>query len=225
MKQRTIRLSVATLLLLGALTVPADAADLSRKLRVSTEIYEDFFGADGDAQNRVMKQAKCIAVIPNLVKGAIGIGGHKGTGVISCRDDDEGWSPPAFIKMSGGSLGLQIGGEASDLVLFFMTRRGVESLLETKFTMGAEAGVAAGPFGSSAKTNTDLRFRAEIYAYARSRGLFAGLSVEGASLTVSQKAIKRFYGERIWPEDILFDHEVPTLPAEARAFMDVLPDA
>ena len=179
----------------------------------------DFFGRGGGPQNRVVKNAKCIAVIPNVVKGAIGIGGHKGTGVISCREEAD-WSPPAFVKMSGGSLGLQIGGEASDVVLFFMTRRGVESLLETKFTLGAEAGVAAGPFGSSADFVSDVRLPAEIYAYARSRGLFAGLS----SMTVSQKAIKKYYGERIWPEEILFEHEVPTLPSEARAFMDALPD-
>ena len=164
------------------------------------------------------------AVFPTVGKGAIGIGGHKGNGVISCRSDD-GWSPPAFIKITGGSLGLQIGGEESDLVLFFMTKRGVESLLETKFTLGGEAGVAAGPFGASAETNTDLRFRAEIYAYARSRGLFAGLSIEGGSLTVNQKAIKRYYGERIWPEEILFEHQVPHIPPEARAFMDVLPNS
>lgn len=215
--------ATAVLMTIG-LVGAAEAADLPQKLRVSAEVYTDFFGTGGDAQNSVIKQAKCIAVIPNMVKGAFIAGGHKGTGVISCRGEGD-WSPPAFVKISGGSFGLQIGGEESDLVFFFMSRRGVESLLETKFTLGAEAGVAAGPFGSSAETNTDLRFRAEIYAYARSRGLFAGLSVEGASMTVSQKAIKSFYGQRIWPEEILFEHQVPTLPSEARAFMDALPDS
>ena len=223
MIKRKDRIALAALTLLVGSASSAAAVDLERKLRVATEVYEDFFGRGGGPQNRVVKNAKCIAVIPNVVKGAIGIGGHKGTGVISCREEAD-WSPPAFVKMSGGSLGLQIGGEASDVVLFFMTRRGVESLLETKFTLGAEAGVAAGPFGSSAEIGTDLPSRAEIYAYARSRGLFAGLSVEGASMTVSQKAIKKYYGERIWPEEILFEHEVPTLPSEARAFMDALPD-
>lgn len=222
------RRSICILLALPALAVtaasPASAIDLERKLRVSTEVYEDFFGAHDDAGNHVANDAECIAVIPNMIKGAIGIGGHKGNGVISCRSED-GWSPPAFIKITGGSLGLQLGGEESDLVLFFMTRRGVESLLESKFTLGGEAGVAAGPFGSSAETSTDLRFRAEIYAYARSRGLFAGLSIEGGTLTVNQKAIKEFYGERIWPEEILFEHEVPRLPDEAKVFMEVLPPA
>lgn len=222
MKRRTSRIILAAFMAFAGLVSSAEAADLERKLRVSTEVYEDFFSDEDEVKNRVIRDAKCIAVIPNMVKGAIGIGGHKGTGVISCRDEQE-WSPPAFVKISGGSLGLQIGGEESDLVLFFMTRRGVESLLETKFTLGGEAGVAAGPYGSSAETSTDLRFRAEIYAYARSRGLFAGLSIEGASMTVSQKAIKKYYGARIWPEEILFDHQVPSLPSEARSFMDVLP--
>ena len=224
MQRQTTCILMAALALLALSSGAAEATDYERKLRVATEIYHDFFGADGNAKNRVVNDAKCIAVIPNMIKGAIGIGGHHGIGVISCRDGNK-WSPPAFVKISGGSLGLQLGGEESDLVLFFMTQGGVESLLETKFTLGAEAGVAAGPYGSSAETNTDLRFRAEIYAYARSRGLFAGLSIEGGTLTVNQKAIKKYYGERIWPEDILFDHQVPHIPKEARAFMDVLPDS
>ena len=205
-------------------TAAAHATDYERKVRVATEIYDDFFDDDDEASNRVIREAICVAVIPNMIKGAFGVGGHHGKGIISCKDEDS-WSPPAFVKMTGGSLGLQIGGEESDVVLFFMSRRGVESLLDTKFTLGAEAGVAAGPYGSSAEASTDLRFRAEIYAYAKSRGLFAGVSVEGASLSVDQKGIKSYYGERIWPEKILFEHEVPSVPSGAQDFMEVLPDS
>jgi lipid-binding SYLF domain-containing protein len=215
-----IAVGAAVLATLAA--VPAGATDPERKVRVSTEVYKDFFGAPEGSRNHVAQTAVCIAVIPNLIKGAIGVGGHKGTGVISCKGEN-GWSPPAFIKMTGGSLGLQLGGQESDLVLFFMTRRGVESLLDSKFTLGGEAGVAAGPYGSTAETSTDLRFRAEIYAYARSRGLFAGVSLEGGTLTVNQKLIKHYYGERIWPEEILFEHQVPAVPEGARAFMEALP--
>ena len=193
-------------------------------MRVATEIYDQFFDDDDETSNRVIREAICVAVIPNMIKGAFGVGGHHGKGIISCKVGDS-WSPPAFVKMSGGSLGLQIGGEESDVVLFFMSRRGVESLLDTKFTLGAEAGVAAGPYGSSAEASTDLRLRAEIYAYAKSRGLFAGVSVEGASLSVDQKGIKSYYGERIWPEKILFEHEVPSIPSGAQDFMEVLPDS
>ena len=214
-----------SLVVLVPVVAVADAADQERKLRVATEVYEDFFTDEDEAKNRVIKEAKCIAVVPNMVKGAFGVGGHHGKGVISCKSADEVWSPPAFVKISGGSLGLQIGGNESDLVLFFMTQRGVDSLLDTKFTLGGEAGVAAGPYGSAAEATTDLRFRAEIYAYAKSRGLFAGLSFEGATMSIDQRAIKRFYGERIWPEEILFEHQVPTVPSEARGFMEALPDS
>lgn len=213
----------ATLLALPvALAAPLEAADLSQKLRVSKEVFEQLLSTPERANSRVVREARCIAVIPSMVKGALGFGGHRGLGVISCRRGDA-WSPPAFVKIGGGSFGLQIGGEISDVVLFFMTQRGVESLLETKFTIGGDAGVAAGPFGSGSETSTDLKFRAEIYASARSRGLFAGLSVEGAHMSIHQKAIRDFYGKRIWPEDILFEHDVPALPDEAKAFMEALP--
>ncbi len=208
------------LLLLSAVATQA-ATDLKRKLEVSEEIYTELYGGANEAGG-IMTNAGCIAVIPHVVKGAIGIGGHKGTGVISCRNEN-GWSPPAFLKMTGGSIGLQLGAEVSDVVLFFMTKRGVESLLETKFTLGGEASVAAGPYGQSAQADTDLKFKAEIYAYAKSRGLFAGVSLEGGRLAVSQKLIRRYYGKRIWPHDILFEHQTPILPPEARAFMEALP--
>jgi lipid-binding SYLF domain-containing protein len=197
------------------------ATDPKRKLEVAEEIYTELYGG-GNKSGGVMSNAVCIAVIPHVVKGAIGIGGHKGTGVISCKNE-KGWSPPVFLKMTGGSIGFQLGGEVSDVVLFFMTKRGVESLLETKFTLGGEASVAAGPYGESAQADTDLKFKAEIYAYAKSRGLFAGVSLEGGRLAPSQKLIRKYYGKRIWPNDILFEHQTPTVPAEARAFMEALP--
>lgn len=212
------------LLLLPLAATPASATDFARKVRVSKEVFEQLMATPERANSRVVREARCIAVIPGMVKGAFGFGGHKGLGVISCKEDGV-WSPPAFVKIGGGSFGLQIGGEISDVVLFFMTRRGVESLLESKFTMGGDAGVAAGPFGAGAETSTDLKFRAEIYASARSRGLFAGLSVEGAHMSIHQKAIRNYYGERIWPEQILFEQQVPVLPPEAEAFMEALPSS
>jgi lipid-binding SYLF domain-containing protein len=209
------------LLLLTSTAVVQAESDLKRKLEVSEEIYTELYGGRTEGTG-VMSGAVCIAVIPHVIKGAIGIGGHKGTGVISCKNES-GWSPPAFLKMTGGSIGLQLGGEVSDVVLFFMTKRGVESLLETKFTLGGEVSVAAGPYGESAEANTDLKFKAEIYSYAKSRGLFAGVSLEGGRLAVSQKLIRRYYGKRIWPNDLLFENMAPTVPAEARAFMEALP--
>lgn len=224
MWQRSICSGLLGLVLLIALATPAFSTDLTQKVEVATEVYEELYGQEGDDQKRIIGGAVCIAVIPHVVKGAFWVGGHRGKGLLSCKDEDSGtWSPPAFIKMTGGSFGVQFGGEVTDLVLFFMTRRGVNSLLDTEFTLGGEAGVAAGPFGRKAEASTDLKLKAEIYSYAKSRGAFIGLSIEGARLAPSQKLIKAYYGERIWPDDILFEHKVPTLPTEAKEFMAALP--
>ena len=121
-----------------------------------------------------------IAVIPGVIKGAFGWGARYGQGVVSCRNKVGVWSPPAFLRLTGGSFGFQIGAEKSDLVLFFMSERGAKSLLESKFTLGGQLSVAAGPVGRTGEASTDLKFDAEIYSYAKSKGLFAGISLEGA---------------------------------------------
>ncbi len=202
----------------------ADEAKLERKLEVAREVYLELFDApDHAVPAYLLEDAQCIAVLPNVIKGAFGFGGRHGRGVVSCRGGSGEWSPPSFVEISGGSIGLQIGGESSDLVLFFMTERGVRSLLSNKFTLGGEASVAAGPVGRTAEVGTDLKLRAEIYSYARSRGLFAGLSLEGARLAPDNKANRRFYGEFLDADEILFDHQVPRLPTKAAAFVAALP--
>jgi lipid-binding SYLF domain-containing protein len=224
MRQGSICSGLLSFILLFAVAAPALSKDLTRKVTVATEIYEELYGQEGDDQKRIIGSAVCIAVIPHVVKGAFWVGGHHGSGLLSCKEADTGdWSPPVFVKMTGGSFGVQFGGEVTDLVLFFMTRRGVDSLLDTEFTLGGEAGVAAGPYGRKAEASTDLKLKAEIYSYAKSRGAFIGLSIEGARLAPSQKMIKNYYGERLWPDDVLFEHQVPTLPAEAKRFMEALP--
>jgi lipid-binding SYLF domain-containing protein len=222
---RRIRHSVAWAVIPAALcALPALAGEkLARKVEASTEVYRELLETpDRGVPRRLLRQAKCIAVIPHVVKGAIGFGGRHGKGVISCRNDEDRWSPPAFLEISGGSFGFQIGVEATDLVLFFMNERGVKSLLNSKFTLGAEASVAAGPAGRSAEASTDIRLKAEIYSYAKSKGLFAGISVEGARLAPNDVAIRRYYGKRIRPETVLFEHQVPSVPSEARAFVAAL---
>ncbi len=213
------------LALAAALAVPAAASDkLARKLERSVEVYEALFESpDRKVPERLLRKAECVAIIPGVIKGALGWGGRHGRGVLSCRNDRDAWSPPAFVQLSGGSVGFQIGGASTDHVLFFMTRRSIESVLESKLVLGADASVAAGPVGRSAEASTDGKLNAEIYAYARSRGLFAGVSIEGARLAVHQKAIQQYYGRRIWPEDILFKHRVPELPREARKLLRALP--
>lgn len=195
-----------------------------RKVDTAHTVFEELIDLpEKEVPKKLLKEAVCIAVIPNVVKGAFFAGGRHGRGVMSCRNDSGTWSPVTFVKLSGGSFGLQFGGQSTDLVLFFMTERGVKSLLKSKFVLGGDASVAAGPMGRTAEIATDLRLGAEIYAYARARGVFAGLSVEGAVLAMDQKWISRYYGRRVWPEDLLFNHEAPTSPRESGRFLAALP--
>ncbi len=215
-------------LVAGALfaPTPVEAADrYVQKLEASREAFLRLFELeDRSIPERLIVDARCIAVLPKVVKGAFVWGGRRGHGVMSCRNDEGSWSPPAFVKITGGSFGLQAGAQVTDLVLFFMSEKGARSMMRSKFILGGDVTVAAGPVGRSAEAGTDLLFNAEVYAYARSRGIFAGISIEGAQLSVYQRWIEGYYGSRIWPEEILFEHQVPTLPAEAKTFMSVLPD-
>jgi len=199
----------------------ADKFDLEKKLRVGALVYEELVRAGGAPSNLVASSI-CIAVIPHLLKGAVGVGGRYGKGAMSCRRGENDWSPPAFVKITGVSFGLQIGGVSSDLVLFFPNESGVRALTKGKITMGVDANVAAGPWGREAAAATNITFKAAIYSYAKSEGLFVGVALDGSRLAISQKAIKTFYGERLWPEDILFEHEVPEVTREAQMFMDAL---
>ncbi|MEE9562269.1 MAG: lipid-binding SYLF domain-containing protein [Thermoanaerobaculia bacterium] len=204
--------------------VLAEESKFDRKLEVAGEVYLELMGApDRKVPQRLLENAICIAVIPNVYKGAFGWGGRHGNGVTSCRNADGIWSPPSFTEISGGSFGLQIGGEAVDLVLFFMNERGVLSLLGSKFTLGGDASVAAGPVGRTAEAGTDIKLKAEIYSYARSRGLFAGLSLEGSRLAPDNKANRKYYQQTVDAESILFDHRVPRRPASASRFTALLP--
>jgi lipid-binding SYLF domain-containing protein len=142
---------------------------------------------------------------------------------MSCRDGQGGWTAPIFVSLKGGSWGFQIGAEKTDLVLFFMTERGARSLTKSKFTLGGKASVAAGPLGRSGEAATDLHLNAEIYSYAKSKGLFAGISLEGSSITVSKKANETYYGKPVSTEAVLFGHHSPDMPPEAKAFVAVLP--
>lgn len=195
-----------------------------RKVDTARAVYRELINLpDREVPKKLLESAPCIAVIPNVIKGAFFAGGRHGRGVMSCRDESGAWSPLAFVKISGGSFGLQFGGQSTDLVLFFMTERGVKSLLKSKFVLGGDASVAAGPLGRTAEIATDLRLGAEIYAYAKARGVFAGLSVQGAVLAPDQKWMARYYGRRVWPEDLLFEHSAPSSPAESERFLAALP--
>lgn len=213
--------------ILGALAVsgPASAdARLAQKMRTSEEVLGELLATpDHEVPDELLKRARCIAVLPGVVKGAFGWGGKHGRGVLACRDAGEGWSAPVFVRISGGSFGFQIGVQAADVVLFLMSERSVKSLLRSQFTLGGDVSVAAGPLGRSAEASTDARLKAEIYSYAKSRGLFAGISVEGSRLAPHEKSNTRYYGRPLDARAVLVDHEMPELPSEARSFLAALP--
>jgi len=163
----------------------------------------------------LLADAQGIAVIPNVIKVGFVLGGQYGRGVLVVRGKDGEWSNPVFITLMSGSIGWQIGAESTDFVLVFKTPRSIEGIMKGKYTLGADAGVAAGPVGRVAKAATDIELKAEIYSYSRNRGLFAGISLEGSSLQVDDKGNAAYYGkEGVRPSGILSGKDVKT-PAGA----------
>ncbi len=156
--------------------------------------------------SRILERCHGIAVIPGVIKAAYGFGGQYGRGLIVIRNEDGTWSNPAFISLIGGSLGWQIGVQKADIVLVFKTGKSIDDISEGKVTLGADLSVAAGPVGRSAEASTDLDMEAEIYSYSRSKGLFAGVSIKGASIQIDKDANKAFYGDAgMSTRDILYD--------------------
>ncbi|MCP4200451.1 MAG: lipid-binding SYLF domain-containing protein [bacterium] len=216
---------IAAFLVALAASAPAGAdARLAQKVQTAEEVFRELLATpDHEVPDELLKRARCVAVMPGVVKGAFGWGGKHGRGVLSCRDGKEGWSAPVFVRISGGSFGFQVGAQAADVVLFLMSERSVKSLLKSQFTLGGDVSVAAGPLGRSAEASTDARLKAEIYSYAKSRGLFAGISVEGSRLAPHKKSMVRYYGRPLDARAILIDHEMPDLPSEAKSFLAALP--
>ena len=222
-RSNQILAGLVALFALGAAVAHADER-LANKMRMSRVVFEELLDSpDREVPEELLEHARCVAVLPGVIKGAFGWGGKHGRGVLSCRDAEGNWSAPAFVRISGGSFGFQIGAQAADVVLFLMSERSVRSLLKSQFTLGGDVAVAAGPLGRSAEAATDARFRAEIYSYAKTRGLFAGVSVEGARLAPHKKSIARYYGNPIPARSLLLEHERPELPSEAVSFLEALP--
>jgi lipid-binding SYLF domain-containing protein len=157
-----------------------------------------------------MERATAVAVIPHVVKGAFGIGGQYGKGLVSHRVANGRWSTPAFVDIGGGSIGFQIGVQATDLVLVFTNDEGFRGLLDGKVKLGADASVAAGPLGRKAEVATDVLLKSAVFAYSRSKGLFAGVSLDGSALTINDSANSNVYGNDISAQDILLNGKVPS---------------
>jgi lipid-binding SYLF domain-containing protein len=175
---------------------PADSAE-ARRIREAMVVLDEIMRADDQAiPDAILRRAEAVAIFPGTIRGGFIVGGLRGRGILSVRQED-GWSSPAFMTLTGGSIGLQIGGQASDIVLVILNRRGLETLLRNQFRLGTDASVAAGPVGREAQAATDAEFRAEILGYSRARGLFAGVTVNGSTIRTDDDANQRFYGQRM----------------------------
>jgi len=202
-----MRQLLVVLVLLCSLT-PAIAADedskaqeinskASARVEAAGTVLDEIQGApDKGIPQEVLGSADCVAVVPSLLNGGFVFGGRYGKGIASCRTE-KGWSAPAFFTIGGGSFGLQIGGQATDLVMLIMNKDGMNNLLSSKFKLGADASAAAGPVGRHAAADTDWKMRAQVLAYSRSRGLFAGLELSGAVITQDKESTRDFYGRMV----------------------------
>jgi len=220
---RFFTLTAASLALAFAFAGPAQAgvkedAKANDATRVLAEIMRI---PETSVPTKMFEEAHAIAVLPDVVKAGLVIGGRRGKGLISVRSADGTWSNPSFVTITGGSIGFQAGVQSSDVILVFRSPRGVDNIVNGKFTLGADASVAAGPVGRSAQASTDEQLKAEIYSYSRARGLFAGVALDGAVLSIDHKANQRAYGRNTTPRAI-FEGRSPAAGAPLVDFRDRL---
>jgi lipid-binding SYLF domain-containing protein len=207
--------TLACLMLCGCL---ASAATVSEQLEKSTNVLHEIMGApDKGIPSDLLDKAVCVGIVPSELKFAIGVGGTYGRGVLVCRKGGTGaWGAPFLFTLDGGSFGFQLGGKATDVVFIVMNARGAAKLVQDKVKLGAELSAAAGPVGRSGEGATDAQMRAEILSYSRTRGLFAGASLEGAVVKQDKDDNQQLYGRRISAKEILFGNEV-SAPTVAHA--------
>jgi len=212
--------AVAGLVLaLGTTGAWAQAREQGRLLMASQVLEELRSARDQAIPDRLLERAYAIAVIPDMTKIAFFAGGRRGHGVLVVRDKDGRFTSPVFITMTGGSFGWQWGVQSTDIMLVFTTRKGVEGITGGKFTLGADASVAAGPLGRQASASTDTSFKAEVYSYSRTRGVFAGLALDGTALTIDDDANETFYGKTDVLASDIISGKVRSNEESARRFM------
>lgn len=208
--------TVWTVMLIWSLAAPLGAQKEADRLRNCALVLKEIFGMPDSIPKDLLDRAECVIVFPSVKKVAVGVGGSYGRGAISCRSGDtyEGpWGAPAMFALEGGSIGFQLGGQATDFVLLVMNDRGADSVLGSKVKLGADASAAAGPKGRTAGASTDIVMQAEILTYSRSRGLFAGVSLEGSTLRSDGDANEAVYGRKLTAREIVRGGGV-TVPKE-----------
>jgi lipid-binding SYLF domain-containing protein len=206
-KQCFLVLGIAALLLCSANRLAAQTTDTSadekndtdiqKRIRNAAQVLDEVMGVKDKAiPDKVMNDAECVAVVPSMVKIAIGFGGSHGKGVATCKTAN-GWSAPAPLTITGGSWGLQIGGQAVDLIMLVMNQKGMDALLSSKFKVGADASAAAGPVGRDAAADTDWKMKAQVLTYSRARGVFAGINLNGARISQDRDETHVLYGKMV----------------------------
>jgi len=218
---KKILLSTAILFLIAITAVASERrdADIDRLQDATTILNQIMSAPDSAIPDSIMSGAKCIAIMPSMLKGGFIFGANYGKGVAMCHNE-KGWSAPAFFKLTGGSFGLQAGGQASDLVLIVRTDEGMQNLLRSKFKLGADASAAAGPVGRDAQAMTDLTLRAQVLTYSRSRGLFLGVALNGGVIKQDQADTQAFYGKELSYRSVLRG-DVPA-PQDAKPLLQAL---
>jgi lipid-binding SYLF domain-containing protein len=223
-----IKRTVAYLVTLGLLcALPLTAAGDSReskRLWNCGQVLKEILDISDNIPQDLLESAKCVVVYPSVLKAAFVVGGSYGRGAMTCRTGENyngPWSAPSMMALEAGGVGFQIGGQATDFVLLVMNGRGGHSILSSKVKLGADAAVAAGPLGRDAQAATDVALRAEVLTYSRSRGLFAGVSLEGSTVRPDNDANEHIYGKKLPSEDIVFKGAVP-VPASARTLIATL---
>lgn len=188
-----------------------DKSDIEKRIDASATVLNEIMSTPDKAiPDKVMSDAKCVAVVPSMVKVAFVVGGNHGNGVATCRLENGGWSAPAPITITGGSWGLQVGGQAVDIVMVVTNDKGMQHLLESKFKLGGDASAAAGPVGRDAAADTDWKMRAEVLTYSRARGVFAGIDLNGSAITQDKDETNILYGKFVPFTDILTGKIEPT---------------
>ena len=233
MKQWMVVIALGSLLLLAATGcthkaataatpqgIDKQSAQVNDRVQMAADDLNNLIKApDSEIPDTILAKAKCVAVIPDMIKGGFVIGGQHGRGLATCRTGN-GWSAPAPLTMSGGSWGAQIGAESADVVLLFMNDGAVQSLMNDKLKLGGEASIAAGPIGREAQAATDVKLNSEILSYSRTKGLFAGLDLSGAAVRQDMDTTAALYGKQI-PFRQLLSGQVPP-PAAAMAFLNAV---
>ncbi len=217
-------LVLLAILSLGLMAWGEDKEEAIDRLDAASKVITQIMATpDKGIPNEVLDGAKCIAVVPHMIKGGFVFGAKHGRGVATCRTSSGAWSAPSFFTVTGGSWGAQIGVEGVDLVMMIMNEKGMQQLLNSKFQVGGEVSAAAGPVGRHASAGTDWKLNTEILTYSRAKGAFAGATLEGAGISQDEDAIRAIYGKDLTPRAILTGTVPP--PASAQQFLATIRDA